>query len=325
MRFIVSSLDVGCAHVGVDLCGHQAFMSQQLLNAADICSTVEQVGSETMTECMWAGTRIETTLFDILLEHSRHTPSRQSAAEFVSEGRRFFGAVGGRPSDLKVIGQGLIGERAELTDPLFSTLPTDSNRAVGKIDIAIVHSYQFANPESSAVGDFKDRKIASAHFGLSIRCVQERENFFVAKKMREFSGASGVSQRLGRIRVDHLLTLSELKETPKRGEFSADARSGIARIVQCGEVSAKIRWSDLAGAPFFLTFVGDKVRHIDQILTIGFDRQVGGIALDIQITQELKDFLMHALAHPCVSIGSFGSIPLGNDTIWRLARVQSMN
>jgi hypothetical protein len=39
----------------------------------------------------------------------------------------------------------------------------------------------------------------------------------------------------------------------------------------------------------------------------------------------LKDFLMHALAHPCVSIGSFGSIPLGNDTIWRLARVQSMN
>jgi hypothetical protein len=30
----------------------------------------------------------------------------------------------------------------------------------------------------------------------------------------------------------------------------------------------------------------------------------------------LKDFLMHALAHPYVSIGSFGTVPLGNDTIW---------
>ena len=300
-------------------------MSEQLLNAADIGTTVEQVGSETMTEGMWTRTRIESALFDVLLEHSRHTPSRQPAAEFVSERRGFLGAVGGRPSDLKVIGQGLVGERAELTDPLFPTLPTDSNGAIGKIDIAIVHSYQFADPESGAVGDFKDRKIASAHFGLSIRSVQKREDFFVAKKMREFSGASRVSQRLGRIRVDHLLSLSELEETPKRGEFPADARSGIARIVQCGEVSAKVRWGDLAGASFFLTFVGDKVRHIDQILTIRFDRQVGGIALDIEITQELKDFLMHALAHPCVSIGSFGTIPLGNDTIWRLARVQSMN
>lgn len=149
-------------------------MSEQLLNATDIGPTVEQVGSETMTKGMWTGTRIESALFDVLLEHSRHTPSRQSTAEFVSEGRRFFGAVGSRPSDLKVIGQGLVGERAELTDPLFSTLPADSNGAIGKIDIAIVHSYQFADPESGAVGDFKDRKIPSAHFGLSIRCIQKR-------------------------------------------------------------------------------------------------------------------------------------------------------
>lgn len=300
-------------------------MSEQLLNAADIGPSVEQVGSETMPEGMWTRPRIESALFDVLFEHSRHTSSRQPAAEFVSEGRRFLGAVGSRPSDLKVIGQGLVGERAELTDPLFSSLTTDSNGAIGKIDIAIVHSYQFADPESGTVGHFKDRKIASAHFGLSVRCIQKREDFFVAKKMREFSGASRVSQRLGWIRIDHLLTLSELEETPKRSKFPADARFGIARIVQCREVSAKVRWGDLAGTSFLLTFVGDKIRHIDQILTIGFDRQVGGIPLDVQITQELKDFLMHALAHPCLSIGSFGTLPLGNDTIWRLARVQSMN
>ena len=269
-------------------------MSEQLLNAADIGTTVEQVGSETMTEGMRTRTRIESALFDVLLEHSRHTPSCQPAAEFVSERRGFLGAVGGRPSHLQVVGQRLIGKGAKLTDPFFASFSSDSNRAIGEIDIAIVHSDQFADPKAGTIGDFKDRKIASSHFGLGIWCVEQREDFLVAQEMGKFSGASGVSQRFGRVGVDQLLPLGEFEKAPKRGEFSADARSSIAGIMQGREVSAKVRGGDLCGSPFFLTFVGDKVRHIDQILTIGFDRQVGGIALDIQISQELKDFLMHA-------------------------------
>jgi hypothetical protein len=110
------------------------------------------------------------------------------------------------------------------------------------------------------------------------------------------------------------LTLSEFEEASKRSELSTDARFGIAGFVECSDIAAKLVWSDVSRSKTLLAFVGDKVGHIDQILTIGLNRQIRSVSLDVQVPKELKDFLMHFGS--TMSLSGFLT-----QTLWKMIRI----
>lgn len=173
MRLVVGGFDIGRADMRVDLCRHKALMAEQFLNAADIRATVEQMCCKAMAKGVRACSRVESTFFDVLLEHASDTAGGKSSTEFISECRWFLSAVGCRTTQSEVLHEGFIGMRAKLADTLFAPFTPDSNRSVGKVDVAVVHSNKFANPKPRAIGDFKDRKVSTAHLGLLARCVKQ--------------------------------------------------------------------------------------------------------------------------------------------------------
>jgi len=108
--------------------------------------------------------------------------------------------------------------------------------------------------------------------------------------------------------------LSEFEETSERCEFSANARLGIACFVKSRDISSQFIGGDIPRAEFLLALVGDKVGHIDQILTIGLNRQIRRVTLDVQVPQKLKDFLMH--------FGSTESLSgFLMQTLWKMIRI----
>ena len=145
MCFVVGSLDVCGAYVRIDLSGDKAFVSEEFLDAPDIGPTVEQVGSKAVAEGVGAGSCVESKFLDVFLEHSGDAARGQSSTEFVAEGGWFFGAVGSRASHLKVLEESFFSVGAQLTDTFFASFSANPNGAVGEINVAVIHSDQFAH------------------------------------------------------------------------------------------------------------------------------------------------------------------------------------
>ena len=49
--------------VGVDLCGDDAGVAEHFLYASEVCSALEQVGSETMTQGVWGDVFVEAGVY----------------------------------------------------------------------------------------------------------------------------------------------------------------------------------------------------------------------------------------------------------------------
>ena len=62
--------------------------------------------------------------------------------------------------------------------------------------------------------------------------------------------------------------------------------------MQRSNITSQFNWGYFARNNFFGPFVGKEIRHINQILSIGFDRKVRRISLHIKKTKELSDLGM---------------------------------
>ena len=76
MRLLVDRAETCRADMRIDLRRHEALVSEQLLNATDIGTSVEQVSGETVPQCMGCGAGIESCYFEVFFEHSRNAASR---------------------------------------------------------------------------------------------------------------------------------------------------------------------------------------------------------------------------------------------------------
>ena len=72
----------------VDLRGHEAFVAQQFLHAADVGAAVEQMRGEAVPQRVRRGAVVEAGQFQILFQHPADAAGRQPPAEFVDEHRR---------------------------------------------------------------------------------------------------------------------------------------------------------------------------------------------------------------------------------------------
>ena len=75
---------LGC-HMGVNLRGAEAAVSEQLLNAADVGAGVEQVGGEAVAKRVRAGAGRASLAGEIFLQQPADTAGRQPGAVLVEE------------------------------------------------------------------------------------------------------------------------------------------------------------------------------------------------------------------------------------------------
>ena len=87
MGFAVGFAESGRADVGVDLRGHQAFVAEQFLHAADVGAAVEEMRGEAVAQRMRRGAGVEAGEFQVFFQHPGHAARGQAAAEFVDEHR----------------------------------------------------------------------------------------------------------------------------------------------------------------------------------------------------------------------------------------------
>ena len=100
VSLFVSSLEPRSADVGVNLSCHQRLVSQQLLHASNVGSSVEQMRCETVPQGVGRRAEVEPRELQVFLQHSSHTACRQTRAELVQKDGRaisFWLALGEHP------------------------------------------------------------------------------------------------------------------------------------------------------------------------------------------------------------------------------------
>ena len=88
MGLFIRCTQAGGADVGVDLRGDQALVAKEFLYTPHISPAIEQVRGETVTQCVWAGPRVEPCLGKIFLQHTTHAAGGDPATKFVDENGR---------------------------------------------------------------------------------------------------------------------------------------------------------------------------------------------------------------------------------------------
>ena len=87
MSPFVHFAQAGRADVRIDLCRHEAFVSQQFLHTADIGTAIEQMSGKAVSQSVWRRARVESRRLDMFLEHPTYTASRQAFGKPVGKGR----------------------------------------------------------------------------------------------------------------------------------------------------------------------------------------------------------------------------------------------
>jgi hypothetical protein len=72
-------------HMGVDLRGRQAPMSEQVLDAPEVGAAIEEVGGEAVPEGVGARARVEAESDQVILEESTDASRRESTTAMIQE------------------------------------------------------------------------------------------------------------------------------------------------------------------------------------------------------------------------------------------------
>jgi len=88
VRLLVHRHQLGGGHVGVALCGAQTGVPEQLLDRAQVCSPLQQVGGKGMAQRVRTDAVTPARRGDIAPDESVDAPRRQTPASIVDEQRR---------------------------------------------------------------------------------------------------------------------------------------------------------------------------------------------------------------------------------------------
>ena len=80
MGLVVHFLETTCGQMGIYLSGAQAAMAKQFLNAAQVSTFVEHMGSEGVSQRMRTNRRVQSGLGEILVQFAPDTASAQPLA-----------------------------------------------------------------------------------------------------------------------------------------------------------------------------------------------------------------------------------------------------
>ena len=136
-------------HVSVDLRGDKALVPEELLDAADVRSCVEQMGGKTVTQGVGAGPPDEPGREEMFLEKPGNASHRQPRSESIGEQRLNTGdgwasrvGAGSEPGFDRTLGVAPDDSQA-----LPASLAANPHRAAAEVDIGVVDADELADAE----------------------------------------------------------------------------------------------------------------------------------------------------------------------------------
>ena len=95
MRPFIDFTQAGSCDMRINLRGHEAFVSEQFLNAADVGAAIQKMRGKTVAERMRTSPSVQPCCGEVFFQHAPNTSRGEAAAEPIYEnGRRcFFGLL----------------------------------------------------------------------------------------------------------------------------------------------------------------------------------------------------------------------------------------
>jgi hypothetical protein len=149
MGFVKRVEETRGRHVGVDLRGDEALVPEELLDAADVGSCVEQVGGETVTEGVGAGPPDEPGREEMFLEKPGNASHREPRSQPIGEQRlntrHGWASRTGTRSEPGF--DRPLGMAADDSQTFPTSLAADPHRATAEVDVGVVDADELADAE----------------------------------------------------------------------------------------------------------------------------------------------------------------------------------
>jgi len=286
--FFVGGTEVAGADVRVDLRRDQAFVAEQLLNAADVGAAVQQMRRKTVAEGVRAGTIVEPHLLEMFFEQSANAARSETGTKTIHKDRRtavrrFFGRELSLGEPGLECAQRIGAERAEA---FFASLAADADDALREIEVAIVEADQFAHAQTGGVERFEDRPITKAHRGVTRRGTKQFANFGGREKVRQLVRLARIAERLGWVVVDPVFALSETIKAAERGQLARDRGFGVTGIVQRGQIAAQFNRRQRRRVGTATVLFTQILSKGFEVFSIGLERVRRSATFDEQVLQE---------------------------------------
>src|SRR3989338_146292 len=160
MCLVVNLLQPLRRDVRVDLRRGQTRMAEQLLDAAQIRTVLQQVRGETVPKTVRTDRPGQAAERDVLLQEPVHLAHGDAAALLADEDGVGHLELLGPPGQVGL--DGLEGRRADRAQTLFLPLAAHHDRAGNIVDILKIQADEFADPDAGGVERFQQGPVAQA-------------------------------------------------------------------------------------------------------------------------------------------------------------------
>ena len=184
--------------VGVDLGCRQITVAEQLLDAAEIGTAIQQVGGEAVPQRVRAGRVNQARTQQVSLQQSTDAARCQPGASLVQEQSGFLRAASGCRSGIQRLSQ-CSGHRADRTEPLAPSLASDPDQLLVEVEVVEVQSHQFADSQPAAVQRFQHRPITHARRRIGRHRVEQANHLVDAEQPRQPSRLLGITKPSRRV------------------------------------------------------------------------------------------------------------------------------
>src|SRR4051812_24085501 len=158
MCVMISIKQSALCDMGVQLCGSQISVAEQLLDTAQIGTTVQQVGREAMPQGMGTRRIDQAGSEQVRFEQTADAPRRQTGTALIEEEGRLPGKSGfPKPNPASQPTRRLLTDR---TEPFAAALAADPDQLLVAVDVVHVQTNQLANPQTAPVEGLQHRAIA---------------------------------------------------------------------------------------------------------------------------------------------------------------------
>ncbi len=281
----------------INLRGHQAFVAQKLLHAADVGPPVQQVRGKTVPQRMRRGAAVQPAKLQVFFQHPPYAPRGQAPSEFVDEHRRRRTRRLARTEfpHAQPPPQRPHGVRTHRREPLAPPLAADPRalrpRNPCRRRLVPPPRSPAARPNTWFPGS-PGREFPSNHYSAEIRASAPMSS--AERKCGSERPLRRIPQRLGRIRFRPTFALPKAKKTPQRRQAPCNRRLGVARLVHRRHVPAQIEHRDVAGqGRLTARRLSQIFRQPAEILAVTLQRVIRGVPLHAQILQKSVDGELH--------------------------------
>jgi hypothetical protein len=156
-----------------------------------------------------------------------------------------------------------------------------------------IQSHQFGHSKSGAVRRFQNRAISQALIAVGRRSLQQCINLFGGEKVRQLAAGARRPEWLCGVGVAQPFSVAVAKKASETRQAAGHRGAGISAFVKPCDVIAEDADFHLSRRWHRSDLLFEEFDQVIQIIRIGFDRQIRGIAFHTQIVQEQRDSGSH--------------------------------